>query len=221
MIRLFDIILSVLGIILLFPIILTTCLILKFTGERKVFYLQKRVGVEEKEFFIFKFATMYENSDSKLNQTITVSNDPRILPVGNFLRKTKLNEIPQLINVILGDMSLIGPRPLVKKNLDFYKSQDRKIILTNKPGLSGIGSIIFSNEENLLNEKEDAWNYYIKQIIPYKSTLEVWFSKNINLRLYFELIFFTIYVILTNNSKLLFDYYKTLPEMPKELQKKI
>ena len=202
MIRLFDIILSVLGIILLFPIILTTSLILKFTGEGKVFYLQKRVGVEEKEFFIFKFATMYENSDSKLNQTITVSNDPRILPLGSFLRKTKLNEIPQLINVILGNMSLIGPRPLVKKNLNFYKSQDRKIILTNKPGLSGIGSIIFSNEENLLNEKEDAWNYYINQIIPYKSALEVWFSKNINLRLYFELIFFTVYIILTSNSKL-------------------
>ena len=207
--------------LLLFPIILTTSLILKFTGEGKVFYLQKRVGVEEKEFFIFKFATMYENSDSKLNQTITVSNDPRILPLGSFLRKTKLNEIPQLINVILGNMSLIGPRPLVKKNLNFYKSQDRKIILTNKPGLSGIGSIIFSNEENLLNEKEDAWNYYINQIIPYKSALEVWFSKNINLRLYFELIFFTVYIILTSNSKLLFDYYKTLPEMPKEFQKKI
>ena len=220
MIRIFDFFFSLVAIVFFIPFFIIICLILKFTGEGKVFYFQKRIGVNGKVFSIIKFATMLENSDKYNTQTITIKNDPRILPFGNFLRRSKINELPQLINVLIGDMSLIGPRPLVGKNLSYYDSNDKKIILRNRPGLSGIGSIIFSSEENLLNETEDSWNFYIHSIVPYKSKLEIWFSNNLSIKLYLELIIFTIYVTLFGNFNFLFNYYLDLPRIPEEIKSK-
>tara|TARA_Y100000294_G_scaffold176623_1_gene199535 strand:- start:1624 stop:2319 length:696 start_codon:yes stop_codon:yes gene_type:complete len=220
MIRIFDFFFSLIALILFLPFFIIICVILKFTGEGKIFYLQKRVGLSGKNFSIIKFVTMLEKSDSSLTKTITVKNDPRVLPFGSFLRKFKINELPQLINVLIGDMSLIGPRPLVDKNLSYYNEEDKKLILKNRPGLSGIGSIIFSSEEDLLNASEQPWNFYIDSIAPYKSQLEKWFSNKISIRLYFELIFFTIYVIFKGNFNLLFDYYSDLPKIPEKIKEK-
>jgi len=221
MIRIFDILLSFFSLICFSPILLVFCIILRFSGQGKIFYSQTRIGKNGREFKIFKFATMIDDSEHKKNKTITVANDSRVLPFGKFLRKTKFNELPQLFNIFIGDMSLIGPRPLVKQNFDLYSEVQKQNILNNRPGLSGIGSIIFSKEEEMMNDKDDAWNFYKNVIIPYKGSLEVWFAKNYNFKLYLELIFFTIFVILTKNLNFIFKYYKSLPIMPTELKTKL
>lgn len=221
MIRISDIILSILSLVFFMPLLIIICIILKFTGEGKIFYSQKRVGINGHEFKIFKFVTMHDDSEKTFNQTITVGNDKRVLPFGKFLRKTKLNEFPQLLNVILGEMSLIGPRPLIKKNFDLYETHHKEAILKSKPGLSGVGSIIFSKEEELMNSNDDAWNFYKDNIIPYKGSLEMWFSKNNNFKLYFELIFFTVLIMITHNLNIMFKYYASLPRIPDVLKEKL
>tara|TARA_E500000178_G_C16999257_1_gene744829 strand:+ start:1134 stop:1799 length:666 start_codon:yes stop_codon:yes gene_type:complete len=221
MIRIADITLSILSLVFFMPLLLIFCIILKFTGQGKIFYSQKRVGRNGLEFRIFKFVTMLDDSEKLMNKTITVRNDERVLPFGKFLRKTKFNEFPQLWNVILGEMSLIGPRPLIKKNFDLYDENHKEAILKSKPGLSGIGSILFSKEEELMSNNDDAWNFYKEKIIPYKGSLEMWFSKNNNFKLYCELIFFTVYVMITQNLNIMFKYYASLPKIPDVLKDKL
>ena len=120
MIRFFDIIFSITALIFFAPIFLIIIIILKVTGEGEIFYFQKRVGLDAKEFRLFKFATMIKNSENIGSGTITIDNDFRVLPFGKILRKSKINEMPQIINVLIGDMSLIGPRPLVRSGFDSY-----------------------------------------------------------------------------------------------------
>ena len=120
------------------------------TGEHKIFYRQKRVGLNGVSFNLLKFATMLVNSPNLPGGDITSGNDPRVLPIGKFLRKTKLNELPQLVNVILGDISLVGPRPLTPNNFSFYDKKTQEIIKKVKPGLTGIGSIVFRDEESII-----------------------------------------------------------------------
>ena len=129
MIRFFDIVFSLLGILFLGPLLIPISILLLFTGEHKVFYKQNRVGKCGKIFGLLKFATMLENSPNLPGGDITSGNDPRVLPLGKFLRKTKLNELPQLVNIILGDISLVGPRPLTPNNFSFY---DKKETLTSR-----------------------------------------------------------------------------------------
>ena len=119
MIRFFDLLFSSAAIILLFPLLLPLAFLLLFSGEHKILYRQKRVGLNGVTFNLLKFATMLENSPNLPGGDITSGNDPRVLPLGKFLRKTKLNELPQLINIILGDISLVGPRPLTPNNFSF------------------------------------------------------------------------------------------------------
>mgnify|MGYP006431476481 CR=1 FL=1 len=196
--RLFDILFSFLALLALAPIFFLVIIILRFTGEGEIFFIQKRVGKGGKYFGLFKFATMLKNSPNIGTGTITIKGDPRVLPFGSILRKTKINELPQLLNIFLGHMSVIGPRPLTSETFNAYDLIIQKTIQQVRPGLSGIGSIIFSSEENLLNETEDSWNFYIHSIVPYKSKLEIWFSNNLSIKLYLELIIFTIYVTLSN-----------------------
>ena len=218
MIRFFDIVFSSLAIIIIAPILLPIMILLKFTGEGEIFYFQTRVGVN-KTFELIKFATMLKNSPNMGTGTITIKDDPRILPFGRFFRKTKINELPQIINVLLGDMSLVGPRPLTKENFNFYSYDVKKILKSTKPGLSGIGSIVFRNEEEILQGK-NIQEKYKELISPYKGDLEVWFSKNLSLRLYFEIIFFTIYIIIFNKHSVVFSYFQNkIPEPPDELRK--
>ena len=148
--RFLDLIFTSLAIAILLPVFLILIILLKLSGEGEIFYLQKRVGKNQREFKLFKFATMLKNSESMGAGTVTVSNDPRVLPIGSFLRKTKLNEIPQLFNIILGDMSIIGPRPLHSRQYSFYDTDHKMIISSIPPGLSGVASIFFRDEEKIL-----------------------------------------------------------------------
>lgn len=194
--RFFDILFSGLAIIILSPILILIILILSFTGEKEIFYKQIRVGKNKKNFNLLKFATMIKKSEEKGAGTITLKNDPRVLPFGKFLRKTKLNELPQLFNILLGEMSIIGPRPLHIKQFSFYSNKDQEIISSVKPGLSGLGSIIFRDEELILLNSNDADETYKNQITPTKAKLEKWYIKNQSLYLYFKLIIFTVVIIL-------------------------
>ena len=220
MIRIFDILFSFLALLILSPFFIMIILILKFTGEGEVFYFQERIG-QNKEFFrLFKFCTMLKNSPNIGSGTITIKDDPRILPFGKFLRKSKINELPQLINILIGDMSVIGPRPMTEENFSFYDDHHQKIISSLKPGLSGIGSIIFRNEEQMLIEGESSVQFYKNIIAPYKSRLEEWYSNHSDIGTYFLLIIFTIISLIFSNS-FIWNFFRDLPEPPDELKSKI
>ena len=200
---------STLSLIILSPILLPIIILLKSTGEREIFFLQTRVGKNEREFRVIKFATMLKESPSMKGGTITVENDNRILPVGRSLRKWKVNELPQLINVLIGDMSLIGPRPLTKENWSFYSEEDRNFLAHLRPGLSGMGSIYYRNEETLLAGKSNPAEFYRENITPHKAQLERWYINNYNLKTYFRLIFLTIWVVTRPKSSALEHWYPT------------
>ena len=172
--RLLDIFFSAIALIILFPFLLPIAIVLRFTGEGEIFYEQERVGLNGKTFGLLKFATMLKESPNIGNGEITVKNDPRILPVGQFLRKTKVNELPQILNVFLGNMSVVGPRPMVPNTFEQY-GESRYLIEKVRPGLTGIGSIIFRNEEQYLSKQEDARGFYFATIVPYKIKLELWY----------------------------------------------
>ena len=210
--RLFDFFFSLMAILLLFPILVPLVFTLKLTGEGEVFYFQDRVGRLGKNFKIIKFATMLKNSPSIGTGTITVKNDPRVLPFGKILRKTKINELPQLLNVLMGDMSFIGPRPLTKNGYNNYSNEGKKIIYSNRPGISGMGSIIFRDEESLLENLDDPLKYYNVIIAPSKEKIEIWYAQNNSLYLYFILIFLTIWVVLFPSSNIVNLLFKDLPK---------
>lgn len=218
MLRYFDIIFSLLALVILFPIFLIISLILHFTGEGEIFYLQDRVGMNGKKFKIIKFSTMLKNSPNMGSKTITMRDDPRILPVGKVLRKTKINELPQLLNIFNGDMSFVGPRPLTEQTFNSYSSETQKIVMRVKPGLSGIGSLIFRQEEEILQGEFASTDFYHNVIAPYKGELEKWFIKNQSLRVYFLVIFVTVWVVVFPSSKLVWNVFKNLPTPPDFLQ---
>ena len=140
--RFFDLVFSSLALVILSPLLFPIIVILRLSGEGEIFFLQDRVGKNGKVFKLFKFATMLKDSPNIGSGTLTIKNDPRILPVGKLLRKTKINELPQLLNIFFGDMSLIGPRPLAIQNFNSYSKEIQNTITLVRPGLSGIGSII-------------------------------------------------------------------------------
>ena len=218
MIRIFDVVLSLAALIILCPLLLPIALILRFTGEGEVFYIQERIGSNERPFGLFKFATMLKNSPQIGTGTITVRDDPRVLPVGRILRKTKINELPQLLNVLIGDMSVIGPRPLTQNHFVHYAPELRKTIGSARPGLSGVGSIVFRDEERLLSDKEDPKNYYRTEIAPYKALLEVWFVRNRGIWLYLKCIFLTIWVVINSSSNVASAAFKDLPQPQGQLK---
>ena len=211
--RILDFILALLALIVLLPIFIPVTIGLLLTGEHYVFYFQERIGYKNKRFYIWKFATMLKNSPNMSGCVHTTRKDPRILPMGTFLRKTKINELPQLINILKGDMSIIGPRPLVDKTFDPYPEHVKKSIYNAKPGLSGIGSIIFRDEEKLLSEtKMDPANFYKEFISPYKGELEMWYQKNLSFKIDILLIFLTVWVIVFSKSELPYRLFKDLPK---------
>lgn len=221
MIRFFDILFSGLAIIILFPFMLPIMIGLKLTGEHDIFYCQERVGKGGKIFKVLKFATMMRNSENMPGGVLTQKNDPRILPMGKFLRKTKINELPQLINIFIGQMSVIGPRPQAKRHYDLYSEDVKSAIDTIPPGLSGIGSIVFRDEEDMLNAVEDRDEFHDKIIAPYKGELEIWFTKHRNVINYFKLIFLTVLAVLKPSSNKWKTSFKDLPTIPDELKEYI
>ena len=196
LLRAFDIIISLFAITVLIPLFLLVILILSVTGEREIFYFQERVGINMKSFKLIKFATMKKNSEIIGTKTITIKNDHRVLPFGKILRKTKINELPQLLNILRGDMSVVGPRPLLKKQFMMYNLESRQIISSVKPGLTGIGSLVFRDEEKLFSGSNNPDEVYQKYISPIKSQLERWYIKNISISMYFKVIILTFISVL-------------------------
>ena len=146
--RIIDILLSTLALLILVPLVIPIVIVLLLTGEHKVFYSQTRVGYKNQNFKIFKFATMLSNSGNMGSGSLTLKNDPRVLPFGSFLRKTKINELPQILNIIIGDLSIVGPRPQMQVDFKKYSDEVQRKIYNVRPGLTGIGSIVFRDEES-------------------------------------------------------------------------
>jgi lipopolysaccharide/colanic/teichoic acid biosynthesis glycosyltransferase len=212
-------ILALLALLILSPFLLPVCIILLLTGEHEVFYRQNRVGYKNSRFRIWKFATMLKNSSKMGTGSLTVRNDPRVLPIGKFLRRTKINEIPQILNVIIGNMSIVGPRPQVE--VDFFKfpAHVQAIIYNSKPGITGIGSIIFRDEEIWISNAEgDKHEFYKEYIAPFKGELEIWYQKNLSFYTDLMLIFLTGWVILAPKSDLVYSVFKDLPKRPEMLK---
>ena len=215
--RFLDVFLSFLALVALAPFLLPVVVILRFTGEGEIFYIQERAGRGGKPFGLYKFATMLKNSPNIGAGEITVREDPRVLPFGKFLRKTKLNELPQLWNIFIGDMSLVGPRPMVLNTYAQYPEEARQKLNTIRPGLTGIGSIVFRDEERYLADRDEPMEFYREHIIPYKSKLEVWFVENNTLLSYIKIIFVTAWVVVFPSSNLVDKAFKGIPSLPDSL----
>ena len=216
--RFFDILFSGIALLLLSPLLVPIVITLRLTGEGEVFFLQERIGRAGKKFKLFKFATMLKNSPNIGTGTVTMKGDPRVLPVGKFLRKTKINELPQLLNIFFGDMSVIGPRPLTIQTFEAYSENTQILINQVRPGLSGVGSIIFRGEEEIMHGVSASIDFYSNVIAPYKGELEEWFISNKSLYIYFMAIFVTACAVLIPNTKIAWRVFKDLPEPPTELK---
>lgn len=216
--RVFDLTLATISLVVLLPLFMPIIVLLKLTGEHEVFYLQERVGFKNGFFKIWKFTTMVKNSSNMGTGSLTLRNDPRVLPLGKFLRQTKINELPQILNVITGEMSLVGPRP--QMHVDFLKFPEhvQRCIYNTKPGITGIGSIIFRDEEKWIsNSGMDPHDFYRMHIAPYKGELEIWYQNHISLITDFKLIFLTLWVVISPDSQLTYSIFKDLPIKPEEL----
>ena len=213
--RFLDVFLAILTLIVFSPLILIIIIILKCTGEHSVFYSQDRAGVGGKPFRLVKFNTMLKNSQFLGSGHITLQHDPRVLPFGGFLRKTKLDEIPQLFNIIKGDMSIIGPRPVTMQIYTYYTDKKKKNISLVRPGLSGVGSIFFRDEQTLMEQSGLQYeDYYKIYIAPSKGEMESWYAQHHNLWLDIKLVLLTSIVLFYPP----FDSLRFLPEMPQEIK---
>ncbi len=215
--RLFDILLSGLALLVLSPLLVPIAIFLRLTGEGEIFFRQSRIGFGGKPFSLYKFATMLKNSPSIGTGTVTVKDDPRILPAGKILRKTKINELPQLINILNGSMSIIGPRPLTQRCFGAYPLRSQEVITKVRPGLSGIGSIVFRDEEEMMHAHEDPNQFYDHVIMPYKGQLEEWYVRNQSLYVYFMLIALTVWAVMLPGSGAVWRVFSTLPKPGPEL----
>jgi len=213
--RLIDLFISIIALILLSPLFLFVAIVLKFSGEGEVFYLQERLGFQNKKFNIIKFATMLKNSPNIGTGSLTLRGDPRVLPFGKFLRKSKINELPQIFNVLIGNMSLVGPRPQMQVDFDKFPIDKRNDIYKSQPGITGIGSIIFRDEEKWIsNHDGDKHMFYKEKIAPYKSEVEIWYYQNQSILIDFKLIFLTAWVIIFSDSNIVENVFKSLPKKP-------
>ena len=213
--RIIDVLLSLLALLVLLPLFIPIVVILLLTGEHKVFYLQTRVGYKNKDFKIIKFATMLSNSANMGSGSLTLKNDPRVLPFGSFLRKTKINELPQILNIIIGDLSIVGPRPQMQVDFEKYSDDVQGKIYNVRPGLTGIGSIIFRDEESLISfaaENENPHDFYKRVIAPYKGELEIWYHSHRSVFLDSQLIFMTAWAIVSPETRLYEKWFKDLPK---------
>lgn len=195
--RIVEFMIAGIAIIFLLPFFLPIALLLRLTGEGEVFYRQERVGKHGQTFQLLKFATMLKDSPSIGAGTLTMKDDPRVLPLGKFLRKTKINELPQLYNICKGDMAIVGPRPLVPEGEKLYRIEAAKEIRLVRPGLTGIGSIMLRDEESLYADRSDAKDFYREVIQPYKESLELYYAHNRSIALDIKIIVLTAIVILS------------------------
>ena len=200
MIRFFDFILSLVGLVVLAPIFIVLAIWIKIDSKGSVFYKQVRVGQNGIDFGLFKFRSMVVDADKK--GLITVGGrDPRITRSGYFIRKYKLDELPQLINVLVGDMSLVGPRPEVRKYVDLYTYEQQKV-LSVKPGITDYASIEYMDENEILGKSSDPEKTYIEEIMPEKIKYNMKYIQNKNVSEYFKIIFLTLLKIVSNFTNL-------------------
>jgi lipopolysaccharide/colanic/teichoic acid biosynthesis glycosyltransferase len=220
--RIFDVLFSLLAIIVLSPVLVPVIIGLKLTGEGHIWYFQERVGYRQKLFNIWKFATMLKNSPNMAGGLITLKRDPRLTPMGGFLRTSKINELPQLFNILRGEMSFVGPRPVMRRSLEAYPSDVQVQIYNVPPGLTGIASLVFRDEETLItnvkNNGGDVWKFYTRDIYPYKGLLEQWYQRNQSFSTDFLILFLTAWLIIRPQSDLVFRVFSGLPKRPETLR---
>ena len=210
--RFFDILFSLVALLILLPLFIPVILLLFFTGEHEVFYQQDRVGYKNRIFGIWKFATMLKNSPNMGSKDLTMRKDPRVTTVGRFLRKTKMNELPQMFNILTGDMSFVGPRPLMKSGFDRYTDELKSKVYDVTPGLTGIGSIVFRDEELIITKSElSPEDCYRKVILPYKGALDLWYQQHRNFFTDFMLLVLTGWYVFFPKSQLVFKIFPSLP----------
>ena len=215
--RIFELVSSGIAILVLSPLLIPLMIGLKLTGEGYIFYLQDRVGYKNKVFKLYKFATMLKDSPNMEGGYITTKRDPRITPMGGFLRKSKLNELPQLFNIFTGQMSVVGPRPVMPVSFEAYPEDVKAVIYDSKPGLTGIGSLVFRDEEGLITKVKEAggdvWEFYKNDIYPYKGALEKWYQVHKSFWSDMKIIFLTAWVVIFPKTNV-FRFFPDLPERP-------
>ena len=216
--RLFDILFALFWLTLLAVPLIVIMIVLKCTGEHKVWFLQERVGQHGKKFKVFKFVTMVSNAETTGNKDITLRNDPRVLPVGKVLRKAKLNEVPQIINILIGNMSVVGWRPLMPKSFAYYSDEIQQKIVNMKPGLTGVGSIVFRDEEAITERaNKPPADVYRDDIAPYKGQLELWYQDNQTFVMDIKIVLLTALAVLSPGGRLHEKWLKGMPPRPESL----
>jgi lipopolysaccharide/colanic/teichoic acid biosynthesis glycosyltransferase len=219
--RFFDFLFAAILLLVISPILIPVMIGLKLTGEGYIWYFQERVGKNNKLFDIYKFATMLKDSPNMKGGIITTKKDPRLTPMGGFLRSTKINELPQVINVLRGEMSFVGPRPVLQRSFEAYPEAVKRVIYSSAPGITGIGSIIFRDEETLMTKikerGDDPMEFYKNEIYPYKGEVELWYHQHKSFYTDFMILFITAWVILFPSSNLLYKVFRDLPKKPAAL----
>lgn len=218
--RLFDIVASFCGIVILLPIMIIVGIIIKTTSPGPILFKQKRLTIGMKEFTIYKFRSMRTDFDKDAKGIQVKGSSSAITPIGKIIRKTKLDELPQLFNILIGDMSFIGPRPELPRRLQYYSERDKGIFKV-RSGISSPASIVFSDEEYLMNQVKDPEKFYIEQIMPYKIDLNLYYVETRNFLNDIYLIIATFLKIANkvDNSSIVKD--KELLDKKKEIEKKI
>lgn len=215
--RFFDFIVALLVAIILSPVLIPIIILLRFSGEGEVLYGQDRVGYHLSKFKIWKFATMLKNSPNMGSKDVTLRNDPRVTFWGKYLRITKLNELPQIFNVLTGDMSLVGPRPLMPVSFAYYSPEVQEKVYNSVPGITGIGSLIFRDEEHLVStqtEFQSPHDFYKQRIYPYKGQLEMWYQENKGLKVDFLILCLTAISLVFKQNRLVYQVFSDLPPNP-------
>ena len=212
--RIFDLAFGILTLVILTIPMLFIFIIIRLTSKGSGFHWSKRIGKNNIIFKMPKFRTMFVGSPD-LATHLLADADSYISPIGRLLRATSFDEFPQLFSVLKGDMSFVGPRPLMSISFETYTKDVQKVIYNVKPGLTGIGSIVFRDEEQLMTEVklkgEDTWAFYSNKIYPFKGELELWYQKNRSFFVDLKLIVLTTWVILSPSSQTIYVWFKDLP----------
>ena len=218
--RLLDFLLALVAILILLPFMTPLLILLRVTGDGEVFYYQKRKGRYGKDFLLIKLATMKKDSVNNGMGSITVRDDPRIKFMGYTLRRWKVNELPQLVNILLGDLSVVGPRPLIAGTTGYnaYSDDLKSTIFSNRPGLTGIGSIVFRDEEAILSSVDNPHDFYVRKLAPCKAHLELWYFENKSLKVDIGIIICTAVSIILPKSRLHEKMFPGIPKVPESLK---
>lgn len=220
--RFFDFLFSLIGILIASPIMAVAIIVLKFTGEGKVFFVQERIGYKNKPFNIYKFTTMLSAPPEQKNNTNVGKRDPRITPIGAFFRMSKIDEFPQMFNVLKGDMSFVGPRPqMLEPDFSSFPSEVQANIYNVRPGITSIGSVVFRDEAQIISQLKDLGkdgaDFKRNVIFPYKGYLEMWYNKNQSLWVDFKILLLTAWTLIFPTSQMAYKLFDDLPVRDNEL----